>query len=166
MALVVCELCCWCLQDSPFGANSLGSRVLQFEEENARYILPSDLLGWSWTFEHLNLRRCCFCPRILESHMVQLLFPLWCWLIHLHKMPVLLGLTSAYIRCTLQLYWQQNYQLWWLVRQRMELQNYQCCWVLHWCMMGYTQWCWVLHWRTANVPPSAVGWYIGDEITI
>ena len=91
------------------------------------------------------------------THMVQLLFPLRCWLIHLHKMPVLLGLASVYIGCTLQLYWQQNYQLWWLVRQRMELQNYQCCWVLHWCMMGYTQCSWVIRWCMANVLPVLLG---------
>ena len=42
---------------------------------------------------------------IQAYHMVQLLFPLCCWFIHLHKMPVLLGLTLTYIRCTLQLYW-------------------------------------------------------------
>ena len=35
----------------------------------------------------------------------QLLFYLCCWLIHHHKMPVLLGLTLAYIGCTLQVYW-------------------------------------------------------------
>ena len=35
----------------------------------------------------------------------QLLFPLCCWLIHHHIMPVLLGLTLAYIGCTLQVYW-------------------------------------------------------------
>ena len=32
-----------------------------------------------------------------------------------------------------------------------RVQNCQCCWVLHQC--------------TTNVPPSDVGWYIGDGIT-
>jgi len=90
-------------------------------------------------------------------------------------MPVLLGLTLAYIGCMLQVYWWRTTQYWWVLcwyrnyNPTSDIGSYADVWLMYDpVLLGPTlavrlwlhQWCWLLRWCTTRLQSHQCCWVL------
>ena len=90
-------------------------------------------------------------------------------------MPVLLGLTLAYIGCTLQVCWWRITQCWWVLHWHRnynptsDIGSYTDVWLMYDpVLLGLTlavrlqlhQWCWLLRWCTTRLQSHQCCWVL------